>query len=169
MRSVFPDMHRILRSGYTGESLAGLFQSLIGGLCSFVYNCPLDMLIERELRREFPALRASQLLSVGAMAGGALQANQNKEILNVTPRKIYLAVLAMNGAYCLSLDETFEGATAFAEPYRKLDNFEMARKLHPHWKSRADSLAPGDEYDLVDEFAEYLGIRGWYEWVPDLG
>jgi hypothetical protein len=34
-----------------------LFHNLIGGLCSFVYNCPLDMLIERHLREDFPPLR----------------------------------------------------------------------------------------------------------------
>lgn len=45
----------------------------------------------------------------------------------------------------------------------------MARRLHDHWTSRADSLAPGDEYDQVDGFAELLGIRGWFEWVPDVG
>lgn len=59
----------------------------------------------------------------------------------------------------------------FAGPCRKLDNFAMARRLHDHWTSRADSLAqaPGDEYDLVEEFAEMLGIRGWYGWIPDVG
>ncbi len=43
----------------------------------------------------------------------------------------------------------------------------MARRLHDHWTPRADCLAPGDEYDLVDEFAEMRGIRGWYGWIPD--
>ena len=42
-------------------------------------------------------------------------------------------------------------------------------RLHEHWTSRADSLAPGDEYNLVDEFAEMIGIRGWYGWIPDVG
>ena len=42
-------------------------------------------------------------------------------------------------------------------------------KFHDHWTSRADSLAPGDEYDLVDEFAEMPGIRGWFGWIPDVG
>jgi len=65
MRSVLPDMRRILLRAMLAFVLGPM--SLIGGLCSFVYNCPLDMLIERELRREFPALRASQLLSVSAM------------------------------------------------------------------------------------------------------
>ncbi len=75
----------------------------------------------------------------------------------------------MNGAYCLGLDWLYGGATDYADPYRKLDNFVMARRLYDPWTSRADSLAPGDEYDLVDEFAELLGIRGWFEWIPDVG
>ena len=37
------------------------------------------------------------------------------------------------------------------------------------WKDRRDSLQPGDEYDLVDSFAELLGLGGWYEWKPDPG
>ncbi len=70
---------------------------------------------------------------------------------------------------CRNPVKLFKGAIAFAEPYRKMDNFAMARKLHQHWKSHADSLAPGDAYDLVDEFAEVLGIRGWFDRIPDVG
>jgi tetratricopeptide (TPR) repeat protein len=169
MKEVASDLRRFSRNGYSEESLTPLFHNLIGGLCSFVYNCPLDMLIERHLRETFPALRPCQFLSVRAMANDALKVNLNRDILKVTPRKIYLSVLAMNGAYCLGLDQLFGGATAFADPYRKLDNFAMARRLHDHWTSRADSLSPGDEYDMVDEFAEMLGIRGWFDWIPDMG
>ncbi len=85
------------------------------------------------------------------MANDALKVNLNRDILKVTPRKINLSVLAMNGAYCLGLDQLFGGATAFSDPYRKHDNFAMARRLHDHRTTRADSLGPGDEYELVDE------------------
>lgn len=57
MKEVASDLRRISRNGYSEESLTGLFENLIGGLCSFVYNCPLDMLIERRLREDSPALR----------------------------------------------------------------------------------------------------------------
>lgn len=108
-------------------------------------TAPLPTDIERHLRETFPALRPCQFLSVRAMAIDALKVNLDRDILKVTPRKIYLSVLAMNGAYCLGLDRLFSGATPFADPYRKLDNFAMARRLHDHWISRADSLSPGDE------------------------
>lgn len=164
MDELASDLRRISRSGYPVETLTPLFHHLIGGLCSFVYNCPLDVLIERHLR-EAP----SQFLSLRTMTDDILRVNLNRDILKVTPRKIYLSVLAMNGAYCLGLDRLYGGATAFAAPYRKLDNFAMARRLHDHLSSHGDSLKPGDEYDLVDHFAEMLGIRQWFGWIPDVG
>ena len=34
---------------------------------------------------------------------------------------------------------------------------------------QVDKLEPGDEYKLVDEFAEITGLRAWYEWKIDPG
>jgi len=36
-------------------------------------------------------------------------------------------------------------------------------------EERAKNLGPGDEYGLVDEFADMTGLRDWYEWRPDPG
>ena len=59
-------------------------------------------------------LRSSQYLSVRLLADEALQANTNREIVKISPRKILRASLTMNGAYSLFLDDLFAGASAFA-------------------------------------------------------
>ena len=41
------------------------------------------------------------------------------------------------------------------------------QKLGQHWKAEARTLQPGGDYDLVDEFADILGLRGLYSWHPD--
>ena len=164
------DADKLRRSGSAPADIQRLHLSLIQGLCGFLFNCPLDMLIERHLYQTFPVLRSAQFLSLQLMADDALQANTNPEILKIAPRKILRATLAMNGAYSLFLDDLLAGATAFAAPYRKMDNFDMAKKLHQHWNSRSQNVAGGGgEYSLVDEFADLLGIRDWYEWRPDPG
>jgi len=66
------------------------------------------------------------------MANDELKVNMDRDILKVTPRKLYLAVLALNGAYCLELDNLFAGATAFADPYRKMDYFSMDQPAEFH-------------------------------------
>lgn len=143
IRAVGPDLARIQRAGYSEESITQMVLSLVGGLCGFLFNCPLDMLIERHLRRSFPVLHPAQFLSIRVMAEEALAVNAHREVQKVTPRRILRATLALNGAYSLFLDDLFEGASTFAAPYRTMDNFDMAKRLYQHWMSRSDHLSGG--------------------------
>jgi Tfp pilus assembly protein PilF len=168
-RDLAVDADKLKRAGYKPDQIEKLHTSVIRGLCGFLYNCPIDMGIERDLHDRFPVMRSSQYLSVRLLAAEALQANTNREILKISPRKILRASLAMNGAYSLFLDDLFAGASAFTAPYRSLENFDMAQRLYRHWIDRSKTLAGETEYVLVDEFADMLGLRDWYEWRPDPG
>lgn len=50
MDRIQDDIRKIKRLGYASDSIQGLAKSLIVGLANFLYNCPLDMMIEAELR-----------------------------------------------------------------------------------------------------------------------
>ena len=44
------------------------------------------------------------------------------------------------------------------------------RRGHRHFQSRTKgALEPGYEYALVDEFADMLKMRDWYQWIDDEG
>ena len=163
------DIRRIQRLGYPGDSVQGLMKSLFVGLAGFLYNCPLDMLIEAELREKMPVLRAAQFESLMFMATEAWNATSQRDIRQVTPSLIFRASLAMNGAFALFLDQLFRGATDVASRYQKLEAFGLSQRLFQHWQSRQRQLGPGDEYALVDEFADMLGVRRWFAWQPDPG
>ncbi len=143
--------------------------SIVAGLTGFLFNCPLDMTIERYIRNTFPPLWPAQFLSLRGLALEAAQTNTNPQIRRVTPRKIMQASLALNGAYSLFLDNLFAGASTFSEVYRRFDTFALSQKLFNRWVEQVDKLEPGDEYKLVDEFAETTGLRAWYEWKTDPG
>ncbi len=169
IRALAGDVRKWQKAGYPEERITEVTLSLIGGVCEFLFNCPLDMLIEQHIRATFPTLRPAQFLSVRKLALEAWQATSDPEIRRLTPRKVFLASTALNGAYALFLDDLFQKASDFAAPYRNVDNFAMAERLWKHWQSKARSLGPGEEYRLVDEFADMLGLRDWYEWRPDPG
>src|SRR5207249_4732808 len=111
----------------------------------------------------------AQFLSLRAMALEAWKTSTNPEIRRVTPRKIMQASITLNGAWSLFLDHLFLGATDFAPLYRGFETFPLSQRLFNRWLDRSDNLQPGDEYNLVDEFAEMIGLHGWYEWKPDPG
>ncbi len=169
IRSVAGDLRKWEKAGYPEQKIAEITRTLIGGLCGFLFNCPLDMFIERHIRDTFTPLKPAQFLSVRKLALEAWQTTINPEVRRLTPRKIFQANLALNGAYGLFLDDLFHGASEFAAPYRSLENFAFSQKLWKHWQERTKNLGPGDEYRLVDEFADMVGLRDWYEWRPDPG
>jgi hypothetical protein len=67
------------------------------------------------------------------------------------------------------LDNLFEGASDFSALYRRFDTFSISQRLFNRWTEQVDKLEPGDEYKLVDEFAEMTGLEGWYQWKTDPG
>lgn len=169
LRSMGNDIRRWEKLGFNEAKIKQVSLELIEGLCSFLYNCPLDMIIERELFNRFPLIRPAQFVSVGILADEALKTNSHAEVRKYTPKKILQASLALNGAYALFLEDLFQGAVEFAASYRREESFGLSQKIWQHWQSRATQLAPGDEYKLVDEFADLTGLQGWYEWQIDSG
>ncbi len=169
IRSVGGDIRKMEKEGFSDESITKVTLSLVAGLTGFLFNCPLDMLIERYIRNTFEPIRPAQFVSLRRMALEAWQTNSNPNIRKATPRKIFQASLALNGAYGLFLDDLFHGASAFAASYGSVGTFALSQRLWNHWQEGAKNLEPGDEYRLVDEFADMVGLRDWYEWCPDPG
>ena len=163
------DIRRWEKAGLSEQRALVATKSVISGLCGFLFNCPLDMVIERQLHDDFPLLRPSQYLSISKLANEAIEANRKEQVRKYTPRRLLNSSLALNGAYALFLDDLFNQATEFAAAYRSEETFGLAQKLWQHWRGRSKNLGPGDEYSLVDDFADMIGIRDWYEWIPDPG
>ncbi|MEI8314719.1 MAG: tetratricopeptide repeat protein [Verrucomicrobiota bacterium] len=169
IRSIANDIRRLEKEGYPHDSITKVSLQLVEGTCRFLFNCPLDLIIEYYLQERFPDLQYAQFVSLGKMAVDAKNSTMNQEVRKLTPRKILQATTALNGAYAILLDELNASATNFAAVYQKHDTFALSKKLAGHWRTRHHQLGPGDEYILVDEFSDMLGLRDWYEWRPDTG
>lgn len=169
IRSLASDVQKLERKGYPEDSITRVVLDLVSGLSGAIFNTPLDMLIETYLHREMPSLRHAQIVSLARLAQEALAATTHPEIRKLTPPKILRATVALNGAAALFLDEFSGGATEFWPQYQRLDGANFSLRLIQLWKDRSDTLGAGDEYDLVDSFAELLGLRGWFEWKADPG
>jgi hypothetical protein len=162
-------LRKLERRGHSASAVRELVQLWVRGIANFLFNCPLDMVIETRLRERMPALAAAQFVSTRMSVLEALQSNTNAEIREITPPLVLRASLALNGAFTLFLDQLYQGATNYAAHYQREESFALAQRLFRHWQSRSPRLGPGDEYALVDEFADLLGLRGWFDWRIDPG
>ena len=167
IRSVGDEVNRLQQGGFDEDAIQGFILNVIGGLSNFLYNCPLDMAIESRMSERFSELRPYQYLSNAALMAEAQKGNMDSQIRKITPSLILNASIAMNGAFALFLDDLFGNASDFAGVYRDERAFGTAKDLYAHWKDNANSLSPGDEYRLVDDFADIVGLTEWYQWIPD--
>ena len=170
IRSMTAEIKRYERAGLNSDKVAGVFVEMIGGAASFLFNAPLDMLIEERLRKRLPDLKYAQYCSLLQLAREAEYATTHKEIRELSPKRILEINDALNSAMALWLANFTGGIADRTASYRKLGSFALGEKLYRHFRARtAKELAPGDEYGLIDDFADMLKMRDWYVWIDDPG
>ena len=74
----------------------------------------------------------------------------------------------MNCATAIFLDHLFRNATSFSQPYKETQYYTNGNKLFHIWKNKIQAMQPGDEFQLVDEFAKVLKVESWYVWQNDI-
>jgi len=163
------EVGQLERKGYEPEAIAQGVNQLYEGAVGFLYNCPLDMLIEQRIHREYPQIAEVQFCGVAQLAHDARQVSLRKELRDFVPPTLQRINDSLNGTYALFVDDLFEHATDFAASYRPMPAFALSQKLYGMWKEASVSFRPGTEYELVDAFADELGIRDWYSWKLDSG
>jgi Flp pilus assembly protein TadD len=163
------DLRRLEKQGYRGDEIAGMVNQLISGANLFLFNCPIDMVIERRIRNEYLELREAQFCGLASIAHNARKVTMDPKIRGFVPPTLQRINDILNAVFALFVDELLEGATSYADAYSKFPTFKDAERLYALWKQESADLTPGAEYDLVDSFGEFLGIRSWYDWKMDSG
>lgn len=88
VHSVASHVSKLQRQGYAEKNITEVILQLIHGLCSQIFNCPLDMVVERNLYAKYPELRRSQFVSLHQICQEALKTFTSAEIKKITPPHI---------------------------------------------------------------------------------
>jgi hypothetical protein len=135
---------------------------LISGLANQLYNIPLDFIINGRLFERYPWLHDALYVGLDAeQAEGALPVKDKRLQTQIAPT-IYRCSLTMNAAYALFMDDLLTPVGAYAALHSSTGVLPAARRLYQLFL--ASSNAPGAEFDLIDAWAQELGLREWYTW-----
>lgn len=160
------DINDMKRKGLLGDQLDPFIQRILRGLANQLFNAPLDMMIEQFLYQQHPQLRPYQFLSLQETQKENRQVLSHPDVKRLTPRLIYHSNVTLNAACALFTDHLL-GSTDYAAAYANIPQLRTARQLFALWQETMQDYQPGDEYDLVDEFAAVLKLSDFYEWQPD--
>jgi hypothetical protein len=70
-----PSLEKLSKEGVPDVQMDDLFGSFFSGVTSLLYNCPIDMRIERAIRAEYSTLKQAQFCGVAQMAHETQQAS----------------------------------------------------------------------------------------------
>lgn len=155
-----------LPEGLDTLTVNNIINSLFQGINSRVYNAPIDLFIEDFLYQNFPKLRPFQLISLMRLIEESINAVTDKAILKTFPNdlisknKIYNIVMAMQFKELFGID--------IIERY-KANKTEMsaANDFYEEFKEYQDDFRPGEEYELVQHWAEDLDLNNYFQLVPE--
>lgn len=135
---------------------------LMSGLLTQLRSIPIGLRIDDWLWSLGTDLREEQV------ASARLQLSDNAQVLSPGirqsfPKKIVKANTAMNAAFALFWATKLEDPS-ISLPYRSIGAdvdgnglLDIFGEVEPK---------PAGDCDLVDRWADHLGLAGWYRWVP---
>ena len=143
-------------------ALAQYSGMLYDGLMTELRSLPIGMRIDGWIYDTYPSLREAQSSAINEQQRTNVQV-LDPQIRGMTPSKIYTANLSMNAAYALFCDELY-GEGGYSVAYRTAGFAARGTQLLEQWRSIAP--APALDRELVDAWAQSLGLAQWYRWVP---
>ncbi len=167
IRSIADHISELKRSGLSDRRIADYTVAVVNELAGQLYNTPLDMIIEQRLFDREAPLRPSQFVSLHTIHQGSLRILTDPEIKKASPREMWRARITLNCAMALFVDHLYAGRTAYADPYRQYKMLDTGRDLFVLWQDTMRTFKPGDEFELVDQFARVLRLDRWYEWTSE--
>lgn len=158
---------KLKRQGFREDSISNVVINLFEGLNRQIYNTPIDLFIEDFLYKEFPDLRPYQFVSLFSMVKEGIQAVTDKKIVEMSPKmtlycsKIYNIV---SGLHFKSL----YGVNLISEFNATQSEFKVAERMYEEFMEYRDNREPGEEYELVQNWADDLKLGGLFELISEV-
>ena len=142
--------------------LDGFKDQLLGGLITHLRSVPLALRVSEKLSLEHP-----ELLELEA-AHAEQELHINKETLSdqiraIMPEEVFNPTQCINAAFAIFWAGRLE-RPEIVNPYRFAGFESQGNKLLKIFEGIPND--PINDYELIDSWADYLQIRGWYTWLP---
>ena len=153
----------INKIGYTKAN--EIFGHILYALNLQVMNCPLDLFVEKRIFDKYKIMRPMQLLSLIAQEEVNIQGVVGSAKSNFLPQSILKANKIMNIVTSINL-EVLYGIKLYDYYKPTKEELDTAKDLYDEYLAYSD-YKPGEEYELIEYFAESLGLKDYFSLIPE--
>jgi len=166
IRNLEPTIKRLKKLGYDEKSISNYCSGLFNGINRQIFNTPIDLFIENFLYNSFPDLRPYQFISLYNLIREGLNAVTNKKIVDLSPKEVLSKSKIFNIISALHFRELY-GIDMVKEFKASNSELKLAQKLYNDFLQKKENRGPGEEYNLVQDWARELNLDKNFELISE--
>lgn len=153
--------------GYPENSIETYYSSLFSKISSLIFNTPIDLFIEDKLFNEFPDLRPLQFLSLFAIVSGGVKESTEKTLFIHTPQLFSHSFRVLNIVLAMEFRDLY-GINLISEFNPSYIENSIANKFYEEFKEYRNDREPGEEYELVENWAKDLNLDKYSRFIDEI-
>lgn len=148
------------------EELNKIIYELSEGLGLQLMNCPLDLLVEHMIYRDYKVVRPIQMLSLFHMEQENINAVKQAATTGFFPKEIVHANKVMIIVSSLHFKDMY-GINLIGQYRPTKQEFDQAQDLYEEFKAYLDSYKAGDEYEMLEYFVQSFNMEDLVEVINE--
>lgn len=139
---------------------------LADGLGLQLMNCPLDLLVEHMIYRDYKIVRPIQMLSLFHMEQDNINSVKQAAETGFFPKEIIYANKVMNIVTSMHFKDIY-GINLIGQYHPTRQEFEHAKDLYEEFKAYVDTYKVADEYEMLEYFVQSFNMEDLVEIVDE--
>lgn len=139
---------------------------LADGLGLQLMNCPLDLLVEHMIYRDYQIVRPIQMLSLFQMEQDNINAVKQAAQNGFFPKEIVYANKVMNIVTSMHFKDIY-GINLIGQYRPTKQELAHAQDLYDEFKAYLDTYKAGDEYEMLEYFVQSFNMEDLVEIVDE--
>jgi hypothetical protein len=166
IKSIESTINKLGKMGVPEKSISDFCSSIFNGMNLQIFNCPVDLFIEDFLYNEFEELRPYQFVSLYGLLKEGSKAVTDKDIIAHSPANVLSKSKIYNIVNALHFKDLY-GIDAISDFRAASSELSKAKGFYSEFLQLKDNRKPGEEYELVLNWAEALGLDNNFELVNE--
>lgn len=139
---------------------------LADGLGLQLMNCPLDLLVEHLIYKDYLIARPIQMLSLFHMEQDNINAVKQTAQNGFFPKEIVYANKVMNIVTSMHFKDMY-GINLIGQYHPTKQELEHAKDLYEEFKAYLDTYKAGDEYEMLEYFVQSFNMEDLVEIIDE--
>jgi tetratricopeptide (TPR) repeat protein len=163
---ITPSLKKLKRVGMDEDSIIKFSDSLFNGLNSQAFNAPVDLFIEEFIYTKFPEMRPLQFLSLWSLLHIGIEAVTKSGTNDLMPPSVVSASRIYNLTGALQFKHLY-GINLLEEFHANQHEMKTARTFYNEFLEYKEDKEPGEEYELIQNWADDLNIGENFELIDE--